>query len=69
MSTPQSTWPPRPPEPPWRPDTPEPPVPPRTPWLPPPAPPAPGPVSASASLVLGGVEARGYGLVDGGPRR
>lgn len=50
MSTSQDTWPPRPPEPPWRPDRPEPP---RTPWLPPPALPATGPVSASASLVLG----------------
>jgi ATP-dependent Clp protease, protease subunit len=53
VSTSQSTWPPRPPEPPWRPDPPEPPGPPRTPWLPTPTPPAPGPVSASASLVLG----------------
>jgi ATP-dependent Clp protease, protease subunit len=50
VSTSQDTWPPRPPEPPWRPDRPEPP---RTPWLPPPALPATGPVSASASLVLG----------------
>jgi ATP-dependent Clp protease, protease subunit len=56
VSTPRNTWPPRPPEPPWRPDTPEPPGPPRTPWLPPPAPPAPGPVSASASLVLGATD-------------
>lgn len=60
MSTPQSTarntWPPRPPEPPWRPDTPEPPSPLRTPWLPTPAPPAPGPVTASASFVLGATD-------------
>jgi ATP-dependent Clp protease, protease subunit len=56
VSTPHSTWPPRPPEPPWRPDIPEPPGPPRTPWLPTPAPPAPGPVSASASLVLGATD-------------
>jgi ATP-dependent Clp protease, protease subunit len=42
-----SRWPPLPPEPP------EPPQPPRTPWLPDPRLPAPGPVSATASLVVG----------------
>jgi ATP-dependent Clp protease, protease subunit len=40
-------WPPLPPEPP------EPPSPPRTPWLPDPRLPAPGPVTATASLVVG----------------
>jgi ATP-dependent Clp protease, protease subunit len=40
-------WPPLPPEPP------EPPMPRRTPWLPEPRPTAPGPVSATASLVVG----------------
>jgi ATP-dependent Clp protease protease subunit len=58
MSTPLGTWPPRPPEPPWRPappERPEPPLP-RSPWLPPPAPRAPGPVSASASLVVGAAD-------------
>jgi ATP-dependent Clp protease, protease subunit len=50
VSTSQNTWPPRPPEPPWRPDRPELP---RTPWLPEPTPRLTGPVSASASLVLG----------------
>jgi ATP-dependent Clp protease, protease subunit len=41
------TWPPLPPSPP------EPPVPRHTPWLPEPRPVAPGPVSASASLIVG----------------
>ena len=55
LGTPQTSWPPRPPEPPWRPVPPEPPgrPPERTPWLPAPTSPAPGPVSASASVVVG----------------
>ena len=53
-STWQDTWPPRPPAPPWRPEPPEPPgPPPRTPWLPEATPRTSGPVSASASLVVG----------------
>jgi len=48
MSRPSSTWPPLPPSPP------DPPHPRHTPWLPEPRPVAPGPVSASASLVVGG---------------
>ena len=47
MNRPAATFPPLPPSPP------EPPVPRRTPWLPEPRPTAPGPVSASASLVVG----------------
>jgi ATP-dependent Clp protease, protease subunit len=46
MSSPLGTWPPLPPQPPE-------PVPQHTPWLPGPRPIAPGPVSASASLVVG----------------
>ena len=47
MSRPSGTWPPLPPNPP------DPPFPRHTPWLPEPRPTTPGPVSASASLVVG----------------
>jgi ATP-dependent Clp protease, protease subunit len=47
MSRPGNTWPPLPPSPP------DPPRPRHTPWLPEPRPVAPGPVSASASLIVG----------------
>ena len=47
MTRPSGTWPPLPPSPP------EPPFPRHTPWLPEPRPTAPGPVSASASLIVG----------------
>jgi ATP-dependent Clp protease protease subunit len=47
MSAPMGTWPPLPPSPP------DPPLPRHTPWLPEPRPVGPGPVSASASLMVG----------------
>jgi ATP-dependent Clp protease protease subunit len=47
MSAPMGTWPPLPPSPP------DPPSPRHTPWLPEPRPAGPGPVSASASLMVG----------------
>jgi ATP-dependent Clp protease protease subunit len=56
MST--STWPPLPPNPP------DPPFPRHTPWLPEPRPTAPGPVSASASLMVGAPDWLGERLLD-----
>jgi ATP-dependent Clp protease protease subunit len=55
---PMSTWPPIPPNPP------DPPFPRHTPWLPEPRPMAPGPVSASASLIVGMGDWLGERLLD-----
>jgi ATP-dependent Clp protease, protease subunit len=58
MTRPSGTWPPLPPTPP------EPPFPRHTPWLPEPRPTSPGPVSASASLVVGAQDWLGERLLD-----
>jgi ATP-dependent Clp protease, protease subunit len=58
MTRPSGTWPPLPPSPP------EPPFPRHTPWLPEPRPTAPGPVSASASMVVGVRDWLGERLLD-----
>jgi ATP-dependent Clp protease, protease subunit len=58
MSRPSGTWPPLPPSPP------DPPFPRHTPWLPEPRPAAPGPVSASASMVMGVRDWLGERLLD-----
>ena len=58
MTRPFSTRPPLPPSPP------DPPFPQHTPWLPEPRPTGPGPVSASASLVVGGPDWLGERLLD-----
>jgi ATP-dependent Clp protease, protease subunit len=58
MTRPSGTWPPLPPNPP------DPPFPRHTPWLPEPRPTAPGPVSASASLVVGAQDWLGERLLD-----
>jgi ATP-dependent Clp protease protease subunit len=58
MSRPMGTFPPLPPSPP------DPPVPRHTPWLPEPRPVAPGPVSASASLMIGAPDWLGERLLD-----
>jgi ATP-dependent Clp protease protease subunit len=55
---PMSTWPPIPPNPP------DPPFPRHTPWLPEPRPMTPGPVSASASLIVGARDWLGERLLD-----
>jgi ATP-dependent Clp protease, protease subunit len=57
-SGPTGTWPPLPPNPP------DPPFPRHTPWLPGPRPTAPGPVSASASLLVGAPDWLGERLLD-----
>ena len=58
MNRPAATFPPLPPSPP------DPPVPRRTPWLPEPRPTAPGPVSASASMIVGDRDWLGERLLD-----